>query len=997
MKLHRIVWSEPKRCVSIWLVLSFILIGGLARGQGNTASPAAAADTSLKGQAERKISELLGVTVSVADFKLDYTTARLIGVKIGDPSQPRLPLAEAQELSATCNLMSLIGGNLVLEDISIASLSGRLTRSASGSLVLGDIPVPAPAPGSIQPEVFPFQKLRGSSLELHLSDEGLSRDFTLRLPSLEAEKTPDGKGLVIGLTGIARVSQARKNAIIAELPFKSSFEIRGNTLVPASGSTTLGPTTWTALQTLGEAFLPASSRLVDFQGGTAEAGFDITPQASATPALGLWIRIRGTTLTAPAKGLKIRNLSGDLTFTGSTHDGVLDGKLLVADLHGSIGNNDVPVSLGSMGMKIEGLGSGTGRILVEDTDLKVMETPIHISGTISPGETPQILMKALSILDLAALHRTLPGGKAGFRDRTTLSGKAAVTIVISGPLRDPAVSADISLSADDFTFREKKVALKDVHASIRAERGVATIKEFTAVSAGGNLSASGTLRNVADPVIALSGSIRKAATSQVLSALKAVFPTIPPQLEFSGTSDIDFSAQGRAFQPKLSGTARFQGGEISLPVLGRPVTHVQGAVQLDNRGLRTEKLDCRWGTSEARVSGKVEDLGAFRMALSFSVKHFDLTDTAGFLLSADSLRISGKGEASGMISGPPRKLNVEGSVRIPSGIVSAPISATDKSPFSFPYKDLSSRFRLAGNVFSFQEGQAEVFGGTLKGKGSVDPGKTPIGFEFHATGSGLRVESFLAENTSQKHVVTGPADGELQVSGNVSGLSSWNGKGNVKMVNGKYEAPPVVTPILSALNLKQFASGNLTGVDGSFLLGRGMMTTEDLTFVAPVGKAFYKGEVGLDTRLNGNLTLAFSKAAIDQSQVLREISLDGTSVTVPTKVKGTLLEPSFPGFSPGKLLELGLKRTGQKILQDAILGKPKAPEASNASAPAKADETGDLLKSLGGIFKKKSRKKSPSTAEPPKTPAASEPAKATESPGKELKKLGKELENLFKF
>ncbi|NLF97177.1 MAG: hypothetical protein GX569_10590, partial [Candidatus Riflebacteria bacterium] len=58
------------------------------------------------------------------------------------------------------------------------------------------------------------------------------------------------------------------------------------------------------------------------------------------------------------------------------------------------------------------------------------------------------------------------------------------------------------------------------------------------------------------------------------------------------------------------------------------------------------------------------------------------------------------------------------------------------------------------------------------------------------------------------------------------------------------------------------------------------------------------------------------------------------------------------GFKPEKLLELGLKRQGQKLLQDILKPRSKEPTSPD-TAPKKSDPAKDLLKDLGNLFKRR--------------------------------------------
>jgi hypothetical protein len=177
------------------------------------------------------------------------------------------------------------------------------------------------------------------------------------------------------------------------------------------------------------------------------------------------------------------------------------------------------------------------------------------------------------------------------------------------------------------------------------------------------------------------------------------------------------------------------------------------------------------------------------------------------------------------------------------------------------------------------------------------------------------------------------------------------------MQNGHYEAPPVITPMLSLVNLREFASGDIESGKGTFALNNGYLSTNDLVFVARAGKAYYRGQVGLDTSLSGKMTIIFDQEAVRRSSALQQISLDGRSASIPSRVEGTLLTPSFPGFSAQKLLELGLKRKGQRMLQDIFLPRKDKPaeqsenQQQQQQEPKKEKPEEKIIEGLKDIFK----------------------------------------------
>ncbi|MBU1108162.1 MAG: hypothetical protein KKB51_15930 [Candidatus Riflebacteria bacterium] len=590
--------------------------------------PTANAETGggMKEQAEKQISKLLGVPVSVSKYSLDYATIHLRGIKIGDHSKPELPVADIKKLSASCDFMSLLGGNLVFKEITISSLSARLTRDSSGNFVRGDIRLPATASLSLKSEDLPFEKILGTDLELQIFDEKMDQTLILRIPSAN---------------------------IIAT----------------------------------------ASKMLVD-----------------------------------------------------------LKGKVSVSDKR----------------------KKGKGDEILIGTDMRA-------SGFIETGEKQNFRIEAAATVDMAALQRALPSLDDWLRKRATVSGKSTLVAILSENIKEPYLAADLKITDGAFALSEKQLDLKGISADIHAE---------------------------------------------------------------------------------------------------------------------------------------------------------------------------------GNISGPHASIFIGGTVKVPAGNVEMPISPTNKSAFTFPFKNMIAPFNYSGQTLTIKKAHVEMFGGTLEGNGTVQPQKTPISFQIDAQGKELLAEVFLAQNTSQKQAVSGPVNVTLKAAGNANGFASWNGSSSLVMRNGRYQAPPVVTPILSLVNLKEFASGDIKEANGTFTLHDGIMTTNDLSCLSTAGTADYRGDIGLDTTLNGRLEIRFSPTVVKKSQALQQISLDGKSAIIPTKVGGTILDPSFPGFSSGKLLELGLKRQGQKILQDIFKLKKKPatnpvvspdPGKSPAPKPSKIEES--LNKELKKLFK----------------------------------------------
>ncbi|KAF1080276.1 MAG: hypothetical protein GQF41_3444 [Candidatus Rifleibacterium amylolyticum] len=607
----------------------------------------------IKEQFEQKISELVGVPVSAKDYKLSYTTVTLTGIRIGDSARPELPSAQIKELSATCDFMSLLGGNLVMKEVNVKSLKAALTLDAKGKPVLGSISRPASGSLEMAIEDLPFDKLSGSKLELRIIAQKGGKAVLLQIPSATAARSESRSELNIDFKGSLAVADAKKNDLAGKLPFKADIKVHALKPMQASGTATI--------------------------------------------------------------------------------------------------------------------------------ETSSVETLAAIIGIVAPGHIDGL---------------RLAGGQADSELKFSLA------------------------AATKFSFKAN-------------------------------------LKNI-----------------------ESIFYNASPEIK-------KFSAQ-------LAMTGQMADGSVSA------------------------------------------DIGITNAALAIPSRKIDMNKV--------SINLQAKST--------PKKLSLTGSASVPRFDFDLPVSSTNRSSYLFPFLDVSTSFSYSGNVFTIKSAQAKLFGGSLSGSGKIFPDKHPVQLQVNAKGRGLRAESFLDSNTTQKQVITGPVGGTFKATGDIETLASWNGTGSLRMQNGRYNTPPVVTPFLSLINLKEFASGDISEASGTFVIRQGVMTTNDMAFLSSAGRADYRGDVGLDTSLKGNLNITFATAAVAKSRVLQQISLDGKTASIPSRVEGTLLAPVFPGFKPEKLLELGLKRQGQKLLQDILKPRSKEPTSPD-TAPKKSDPAKDLLKDLGNLFKRR--------------------------------------------
>ncbi|MBI3039131.1 hypothetical protein HYY75_08805, partial [bacterium] len=540
-----------------------------------------------------------------------------------------------------------------------------------------------------------------------------------------------------------------------------------------------------------------------------------------------------------------------------------------------------------------------------------------------------------------------------------------------------------------------------------------------AVLAGGNLTADGRIDDFVHPVIKANGQITEIALTEVKKFLSRNFPAFPKNLDFSGKADLEISVSGEATQPNVSGTAVLRGANFSHPSAFRPAKRIVGPLKFNNNTLIIEELMMDWGSSSIKLKGTVDDLASFKTNFEYLVSPLDVSDIGEFFLSQTGYKIFGAGDATGKIHGTLEKLVVEGVAKVPSGRFETPISKNSPSTFKFPFTDLNSPFSFSSKVLTISKASAKFFEGVFETSGKVFLAEKPVKFSFDSKLQGVGVQAFLSANTSLKNVLSGNVDVTFQTSGDTTGLDSLEGNSTILMKSGRYQAPPVAAEIFSALNAPNLSSGELKGLTGNFVFKNGKMNSKDLIFKSDSGSISFEGTVGLDTSLSGKALVNLQRDVCQQSQLLKQLIGDQSSLEIPVGVKGSILSPSLD-LRIDKMLKKVAERKIKEALIDAVTGKSSSEEAQNASGtssaslnlPTKSVEK-DLKKALEKTINKELGKilgVPPSkiasapvqeTQEPQPVASAPSPAPEPKSPEKqikqEIKKIGKNLKKLFKF
>jgi len=156
--------------------------------------------SALKIQFEQRLSELLGLSVTVSEIRLSFPGVILKGISIGNSSNPSMPFVFMDEVSGTPDYTELLSGKVVFENLSMASATLSLVRNSSGELVLpGAFGVSQSVPG--KSAQFPLRSLNVANLNICLEDNVSGKSFVLQVARGEISKEQVGNKIVVKMDG----------------------------------------------------------------------------------------------------------------------------------------------------------------------------------------------------------------------------------------------------------------------------------------------------------------------------------------------------------------------------------------------------------------------------------------------------------------------------------------------------------------------------------------------------------------------------------------------------------------------------------------------------------------------------------------------------------------------------------------------------------------------------------------------------------------------------
>jgi AsmA protein len=373
----------------------------------------------------------------------------------------------------------------------------------------------------------------------------------------------------------------------------------------------------------------------------------------------------------------------------------------------------------------------------------------------------------------------------------------------------------------------------------------------------------------------------------------------PAGLQVSGSIDLEGSAEVPIERPeslRFKGNLVLDGLSYRDAGMALPLKGLSGRLTVDGDRAVWKNFKVSAGSSSLVGTLQVEDFMRPRIGFTLTSPRVDLNEIIATLVPAAPAGAAPAAAASGAV---------------PTGILDQ-ISGAGRLEVkqvrfqTFDLSNVSASMSLAKSVFTLKDLGASLYGGSLRGSASVDLARAVPRYALAARLSGIDVDPLIAAyDPTLKDLLRGRLAGNLDLGASGARmdaiLDTARGTGAVELVDGSLTSFSVLKQLAALLEL---AGGKGIGKESTpfeslkagLAIADGRARTDDLTLHSTDLDLEGKGWVGLDAKLDLNVTARFSEEST-RGMVEKNARLGGLTVNdrmvISFALKGDLANPTF--------------------------------------------------------------------------------------------------------
>lgn len=465
--------------------------------------------------------------------------------------------------------------------------------------------------------------------------------------------------------------------------------------------------------------------------------------------------------------------------------------------------------------------------------LSVLYHPIHleISGTVANMERLD-LYATLKVDDLSKLQPLIPSASRPH----ILNGALKTKLSVLGTTKEPDIVGECELKNVTFVPKDMRRGIEKITGRLLFDKNA--IKDITLEGNIGNsrLIMGGSLQNLKDPMLNLNVQMEGD-----LHDLESITDDMKG-IQMKGPLYVKMTVKGKAKDVSYSGEYTLRDASIHGIGLANPITRldIKGTIKKDE--VKIDRCSGQIGRSDFSLSGHMSNFKKPVVQIANKSNLIDLDE------------LIPKPAKDKKQEGKPLALTLRGDVSI-----------NTLTGMDMVFKNVNTRFIYENGVIDLKDCIADAFDGKVKFDFYYDANR-PEPYRIST-----RMTSVSAKQILTRFLKFENLEGRLTGMSNFRGnglakkdvISNLSASGNLKVQNGIFKNFQFLTVLLAWLGMKDYKNVEFDDCALYFSIDNGKANVKDWTVSSRVGDFLTNGTVGLDGRLNLDITTTLSKQYSD--------------------------------------------------------------------------------------------------------------------------------------
>ncbi len=351
-------------------------------------------------------------------------------------------------------------------------------------------------------------------------------------------------------------------------------------------------------------------------------------------------------------------------------------------------------------------------------------------------------------------------------------------------------------------------------------------------------------------------------------------------MKLAGTMSVKTAVKGAASKPSYYGDFAVSNGMVDGIGLAKPITNFKFSGTLQNEGAKINECRGRIGNSDFALTGNISNFAKPVVQLSNTSNAIDLDEL--FPKSAAGKKAGGSGTGGGV------PITLQGAVKI-----------NKVSGMDMEFRNVNTKITYDNGIIDLKDCNADAFDGKVKFDLYYNI-NSPEPYRINS-----RMTNMSAQKVFKRFLKFDRFEAKLNGIGNFQGkgfdqkqvISNLNASGNFKFGSGAFKNFALVTGLLAWLGFKDKKDLPFNDFMCSFKIANGKTRVDDWALATSMGNMLTSGTIGLDGKLNLDLTFTLNK---QESDALKKHHADwilfydkAGKAVIDMNITGKVLDPKF--------------------------------------------------------------------------------------------------------